>query len=564
MLINLTWDSSVASAPAAFKTAVEAAAKVFDTQILNNITVSIAVGWGEDGGSPVVGGALATGEPTTYSVSYASLTSALQKAAVANGVSSLVANIPAADPTSGAGTWVVSSAQAQALGLNVGTSSSDGHMGFATAPLSLAWSYVPNQTGISQFDFIDTALHEISHALGRVNLSTGSYTTGAYGALNLYTYASPGNLQLGIATPAYFSVDGGSTNLNNFDMSSNGDPGDWTINTDSFGGGTNALPAPMSTTDWLVMESLGYHVAPTYLLSGPNTVNEGAHDYVKLSTVNVAAGTNLSYSISGISSSALDSNSLTGNVTVGSDGTAVIDLGISSAAQLSSSVQATLSLANTSYSVTVANTTNNIVNMTGTTYTPVTTNETIHGVASDVVSYYTDPSAYFSIIVPSSGTIQVNYLPLVQNSYGAATLIGPQRLQFSDTNVAFDLGSNQSAGQAVEVLGAAFGTPILSNATDVGIAIKLFDGGDSMQQVAQIATGYVSSASDYASFVKTVWLNVVGSQIDATNLAMYTNLLNTGQYTEASLLALAATTSANQNHVGLVGLAAHGIDYTPA
>ena len=417
MQINLTWDSSVASAPAAFKTAVEAAAKLFDTQILNNITVSIAVGWGEDSGSPVVGGALATGEPTTYSVSYASLTSALQKAAVANGVSSLVANIPAADPTSGAGTWVVSSAQAQALGLNVGTSSSDGHMGFATAPLSLAWSYVPNQTGISQFDFIDTALHEISHALGRVNLSTGSYTTGAYGALNLYTYASPGNLQLGIATPAYFSVDGGSTNLNNFDMSSNGDPGDWTINTDSFGGGTNALPAPMSTTDWLVMESLGYHVAPTYLLSGPNTVNEGAHDYVKLSTVNVAAGTNLSYSISGISSSALDSNSLTGNVTVGSDGTAVIDLGISSAAQLSSSVQATLSLANTSYSVTVANTTNNIVNMTGTTYTPVTTNETIHGVASDVVSYYTDPSAYFSIIVPSSGTIQVNYLPLVQNSY---------------------------------------------------------------------------------------------------------------------------------------------------
>ncbi|MDE1943393.1 MAG: NF038122 family metalloprotease [Betaproteobacteria bacterium] len=575
MQINLTWDSSVAAAPAAFKTVVEAAAQVFDTQILNQITVTLAVGWGEDNGASLGTGALGTADPSNSLVTttYTGLTSSLQKAAIANGVSSLVANLPTTDPSSGSGTWLVTSAEAKALGLTTSTSSSttpDGYMGFATSN----WNYATtdsNQLGLQQYDLFATALHEISHDLGRINgLSLG---TNVYDALNLYTYASSGNIQLGATAPAYYSIDGGNTNLNNFNMSSGGDPADWpsTLYNDSFGGGADGVPGPMSATDWLVMESLGYHIAPTYILNGPAAVNVGAHDYLTLSTFNVAAGTNLNYSISGVTASTLDSNSLNGNVTVGSNGMATIDLGISSSAQLAAPVQATLSLGGSSYSFTVENTNNTITTLTGsgTTYTPGSSNETIQGAASDIISYnaYTaffDASNGFRIVVASPGTIQVSYLPVQSNLYGIDTLIGPQRLSFSDKNIAFDLASNQSAGQAVEVLGATFGTSILTNTSVVGQAIKLFDSGDNMQTVAQIASSYVSGASDYSSFVKSVWLNVVGTQIDAGDLATYTNLLSSGQYTEASLLALAAATTANQNHIGLVGMASQGISYTPA
>ena len=71
-------------------------------------------------------------------------------------------------------------------------------------------------------------------------------------------------------------------------------------------------------------------------------------------------------------------------------------------------------------------------------------------------------------------------------------------------------------------------------------------------------------APDYGSFVQTVWNNVVGSPISLTDLNRFTQLLNNGIYSEGSLLALAATVQANLTNIGLVGLATHGIDYTPA
>ena len=43
--------------------------------------------------------------------------------------------------------------------------------------------------------------------------------------LDLFRYAAPGTRQLGLGLPAYFSIDGGKTDLSNFDISS--DPGDW-------------------------------------------------------------------------------------------------------------------------------------------------------------------------------------------------------------------------------------------------------------------------------------------------------------------------------------------------
>lgn len=165
----------------------------------------------------------------------------------------------------------------------------------------------------------------------------------------------------------------------------------------------------------------------------------------------------------------------------------------------------------------------------------------------------------FSQAVISSGT---SYLT-VQNIGPTDTLYGVQRLHFTDVSVAYDLGVTQSAGQAAELIGAAYGVSSLSNTTLVGKTIALFDGGSSMQQVAQTLLNSLNFASD-STFVSTVWQNLVGTPIDSANLSLFTNEIATGSITRASLLALAAETTVNQNHIDLVGLVSHGLDYLPA
>jgi hypothetical protein len=65
--------------------------------------------------------------------------------------------------------------------------------------------------------------------------------------------------------------------------------------------------------------------APTYSLSADKaTVDEGGLVNFTLSTVNVSAGTTLSYVLSGVNAADVAGGSLTGTVTVGSDGKAII------------------------------------------------------------------------------------------------------------------------------------------------------------------------------------------------------------------------------------------------
>lgn len=151
----------------------------------------------------------------------------------------------------------------------------------------------------------------------------------------------------------------------------------------------------------------------------------------------------------------------------------------------------------------------------------------------------------------------------VQGPGPTDTLYGVQRLHFTDASAAYDLGATQSAGQTAELIGAAYGVASLSDTALVGKAIALFDGGSSMQQAAQTLLNGLNFASDSA-FVSTVWQNLVGTSIDSANLSLFTNDIATGAITRAFLLALAAETVVNQNHIGLAGLAFHGLDYLAA
>jgi hypothetical protein len=81
-----------------------------------------------------------------------------------------------------------------------------------------------------------------------------------YSALDLFRYSSPRGRQLAAVNTAYFSLDGGNSDLNNFNTLSGEDAGDWASS-----GGNDAYNASASSgvaelvipNDLRVMDAIG-------------------------------------------------------------------------------------------------------------------------------------------------------------------------------------------------------------------------------------------------------------------------------------------------------------------
>jgi len=151
---------------------------------------------------------------------------------------------------------------------------------------------------------------------------------------------------------------------------------------------------------------------------------------------------------------------------------------------------------------------------------------------------------------------------------GSDTLTNIERLQFSDKQLAFDLGSGQAAGNTVRIIGAAFDANYLTP-TFVGLGLDLFDAGKSMLEVCQLALGtglYLSlaGATSNEAFVNTVYKNVVGALPSDAVRDSFVGLLqgSGGTMTQAQLLELAANAGVNATNINLVGLQQSGAEFT--
>ena len=288
MQINFSYDPSVAFAPAGFKPALAAAAQYLDGLITNPITVTIKVGWGEDNGAPITAG-IATGGPVSgINLQYFQLKNDLKANATSATDATVIANLPVIDPTGG-GNFYVTSAQEKAWGLlSANSPGIDGTIGFGTA---VNFNYDPLNRAISgETDFIGVAEHEITHALGRT--AGLQYAPNQYTPLDLFRFASPGVFQLTGGLPAYFSIDGGKTNLNPFDTVY--DYADWasTVQGDSFGYAYTGTVNAVTQTDITEIDALGFSVQP------PATPDLVANS-VSLANTSIVAGgnTTMSYKI---------------------------------------------------------------------------------------------------------------------------------------------------------------------------------------------------------------------------------------------------------------------------
>lgn len=258
------WDESIVnnSAPSQFKPAVIAAAAQLSGMIVSNKTVSYNIGWGEVGGSPttpgtpISPGSIASTEATAFNTTYSAVRTALIAAAKSANALQAVSTLPGSNPLPGAPGLLANYAQAIILGLTTAPGGAYSFCGFDSTT-NWSWSGTP---GAGQYDFNPVCLHEMTEALGR---QLGCGVAGIWFPFDLYRYSASGTRQTGgvSASPSYFSIDSGATDLKDFYTGGGaGDPGDWAGGggSDPFDAvGTTGVSIPLSSVDKIVIDVLG-------------------------------------------------------------------------------------------------------------------------------------------------------------------------------------------------------------------------------------------------------------------------------------------------------------------
>src|SRR5258708_27016111 len=188
--INLLFDAAAMAAPASFRAGIQQAASILTSAISDKITVNIKIDYSGTGGGP------AAGPHNGPYESYSSVRADLINNATAGDTTFNA--LPSGSSIQGQSSVAVWNAQLKlwgVLGAN-DTTTDDGSATFAT--------------DISPNLLVGVALHELTHALGRV----------PYGPqpdiFDLFRFTSPGArlFQNGSTAPAsYFSLDGGVTKL---------------------------------------------------------------------------------------------------------------------------------------------------------------------------------------------------------------------------------------------------------------------------------------------------------------------------------------------------------------
>ena len=282
--INLEYTAAALAAPAAFRTGIAQAAQLIANSITDAITVNITVDYAGTGGGAFAGPS--TGLFENYSAVLADLQGA---ESAGDGVFDA---LPGGSSISGQSQVAVWNAQLKAMGLLSATAPGvDGQSSFAT--------------DISANALVGVALHELTHAMGRIPY--GSFTDSQNVVHNIpqpdifdfYRFTSAGNILIDANVPAaasaYFSLNGGVTKIGDYGVSS--DPSDFLNSgvqgsTDPF----NEFYTPGSTLQTLTkvdlkqLDQLGYHVIfPDSTPTGSVSISGTAHIGQTLTASNTLA-----------------------------------------------------------------------------------------------------------------------------------------------------------------------------------------------------------------------------------------------------------------------------------
>ena len=249
---NLVWDSTVKSST--FQTAIQNAAATIANVLSDQLTINLGITNSGTGGG--AGAGPSSGLYETYSWVYSHLKNSSDPSFNA------LANTTSVQGQTNVAVW---NAQLKLWGITP-SGALDGAATFAT--------------DISSGSLFGVALHELTHALGRVPYGS------APDVFDLFRFSAPGTMVFSSAIPApaaYFSIDGGVTNLAYWGISS--DPSDFYNGTptgklhsvynttnDSFSefyGSTTYQY--LTAVDLHIMDALGFHLKPLSTVSSSAT-----------------------------------------------------------------------------------------------------------------------------------------------------------------------------------------------------------------------------------------------------------------------------------------------------
>lgn len=224
LVINPTFDSSITSDvnSEAIKAGINAAIARAQNAIADNVTINITFQTSNSG----LGGSIST----VYDVSYSDYRNALVSHQTSGKDAIALASLPmgTTNPVPGNGSSGVYLETALYRALFGGTApASDGTILLNTSIMNLSRTGPQNS---SFYDLQAVAAHEINEILGIGG--PGSWlgqTPGDVGVLDLFRYSAAGERSYTTSSSAtsYFSIDGGVTNLANFNQVNGADFADW-------------------------------------------------------------------------------------------------------------------------------------------------------------------------------------------------------------------------------------------------------------------------------------------------------------------------------------------------
>ena len=241
------------------KAAAAYAASQFTTNLSDGVHVNIRV--------TAVSGTGTLGESNTFLTSvsnYAALRSAVAADATTADDATILGpggSLPTSDPIFSSHLYMLSTAEAKALGVSSDDFSNDGTFTFGGG---FSYTYDPNNRAVpGKIDFIGVAMHEFSEIMGRIPLM-GDNLTGSpdYMLMDLFHYTGAGTRGLNQGPGRSFSINNGTTLLKAFNNANanGGDSQDWASGTnDSFNAfSSSGVENDLSAVDLRVMDAIGY------------------------------------------------------------------------------------------------------------------------------------------------------------------------------------------------------------------------------------------------------------------------------------------------------------------
>jgi hypothetical protein len=262
-------------------TCVQALAQI-TSGITTNTPVNITVNFLNDPNISLGASVGAGDNDIPYSEYLPELTASARSANDAKALASLAAN-----PVASGTTIALGAANLLALGDTTdGNALISGNSGLA-GTVAFNFNLVDtSRTNViaGQYDLLSTVTHEVDEILGiggaGSTLGQGQSQPAAtdLGAIDLYRYSAPGTRTFTInpTGAAYFSIDGGVTNLVNFNQEAGGDFGDWGDGVlppdgegnnppqvqDAFGGDASTTDPDMGPNEFTALDVVGYTLVP--------------------------------------------------------------------------------------------------------------------------------------------------------------------------------------------------------------------------------------------------------------------------------------------------------------